>query len=161
MKIQSTFRLLPALLVLALCACDQPLTVEQQVIATIRQMEEKIEAGERRNFMEYIAEDFMGQNEAMTRDQVRALVVFQLNRNKRLSAQLFPIRVEETSEGLASANFKALVTGGPGWIPERGQVYDFDTQWRYEDDEWLLYRANWKPVPLDETLDKLPKIEID
>ena len=103
---------MPALLATMLCACGQPLTVEQQVIATILQMEEKIEAGERRNFMEYIAEDFTGQNEAMTRDQVRALVVFQLNRNKRLAAQLFPIRVEETGEGRASANFRALVTGG-------------------------------------------------
>jgi hypothetical protein len=161
LNIRFSTRLLPALLALFLFACEQPLTIEQQVIATIRQMEEKIEAGERRNFMGYVAADFRGQSELMTREQLRALVVFQLNRNKRLSAQLFPIRVEETGEGLASAFFRALVTGGPGWIPERGQVYDFETHWRLEDDEWLLARANWEPVPLDEALDKLPTIEID
>ena len=138
-----------------LAACGQPLTVEQQVIATIRQMEEKIENGERRPFMEYISEDFTGQDGRMTRDEVRALVVMQLNRHHRLHAQLFPIFVTETGEGRAEARFRALITGGPGWFPESGQVYDFETSWRDEGGDWLLEAARWDPVALDEALDGL------
>ncbi|MEJ2384093.1 MAG: nuclear transport factor 2 family protein [Xanthomonadales bacterium] len=148
-------------LVLFLVACSQPLTVEQRVIAQIRQMEEKIEAGERRAFMAHIAEDFVGRNGGMNRDQVRALVVFQLRRFERLQAQLFPINVTETGPDTATAEFRALVTGGPGWIPERGQVYDFSTAWQERDGEWLLIGADWAPVPLDEVLDKLPAPSID
>jgi hypothetical protein len=148
-------------LALLLVACSQPLTVEQQVIAAIRQMEEKIEAGERRAFMDHIAEEFSGQDGRMNRDQVRALVVFQLRRFERLQAQLFPITVTETGPDTATAGFRALVTGGPGWIPERGQVYDFSTDWRRSDGEWLLVAAEWEPVPLDEVLDKLPAPSID
>jgi len=143
---------LPLLLLAALTACDKPLTVEQRVIATIRDMEARIEAGERRAFMAHVSADFTGQREAMTRDQVNAMVLYQLNRHKRLQAQLFPIRVNETAPGRASATFRALITGGPGWIPENGQVVDFDTRWIRVDDEWLLQSANWTPVELDQAL---------
>ena len=139
-----------------LVSCSQPPTVEQMVIHTIREMEAKIENGERRAFMAHVAEDFTAQDGRMNRDQVRALVVFQLNRYERLQGQLFPIAVSETGPGTATAEFRALVTGGPRWIPESGQVFDFTTAWRLEDDEWLLVTANWEPVPLDQVLDELP-----
>jgi hypothetical protein len=148
--------LLIAVLAVVLAGCAEELTVEQQVIAVIRQMEQEIEAGERRAFMTHVADDFAGQSGRMNRDQVRALVVFQLRRYERLQAQLFPIRVRETGPDTATADFRALVTGGPGWIPESGQVYDFDTAWRLQDGDWTVVRADWKPVPLDEVLDKLP-----
>lgn len=139
-----------------LIGCSQPLTVEQQVIATIRQMEEKIEAGHRLAFMEHVDEAFSGQQGSMNRDQVRALVIFQLNRYKELQGQLFPISVTETGPDTATAEFRALVTGGPGWIPDSGRVYDFQTGWRQDGGDWFLVSADWKPVPLDEVLDNLP-----
>ena len=104
------------LIILVLAACSQPLTVEQQVIATIRQMEEKIEAGQRLAFMEHVDEAFTGQDGQMNRDQVRALVIFQLNRHKQLQAQLFPISVSETGPDTATAKFRALVTGGRAMV---------------------------------------------
>jgi hypothetical protein len=136
----------------ALAACSEQLTVEQQVIVTIREMEEKVEAGERRPFMDYLAGEFTAQGGSMNREQVRALFVYQLNRHKRLSAQLFPISVTETGEKEAAATFRALVTGGPGWFPESGQVFDFETTWKLEEGEWLLTSADWDPVPLEEAL---------
>ena len=143
---------LAALLIAGPLACSKPLTVEQQIIAVIREMETRIENGERRPFMSHVSEDFEGQKGSLTRDQLRALVIYQLNHHQRLHAQLMPIRVKETGENTASATFKALVTGGPGWIPDSGQVYDFETHWRLEDGEWMLYRARWTPTPLDEIL---------
>jgi len=146
--------LLPLALALLgiLSACGKQLTVEQQIIATIREMEARIEDGERRPFMEHISEDFSGQGGRMNREQVRALMIMQLNRYQRLQAQLFPIRVEDTGGDTAAANFRALVTGGPNWIPENGQVFEFDTRWRRVDGEWLLTAADWSPVPLEEVL---------
>lgn len=146
---------------LALTACSQPLTVEQQVIHTIREMEARIEDGQRRAFLAHIAGDFTAQDGNMTREQVRALVVFQLDRHKRLQAQLFPIEVVETGPLTAEAVFRALITGGPGWFPDSGQVYDFETWWRLEDGDWLLQAANWSAVDLDEVLENLPLPEPD
>lgn len=133
-------------------ACSESLTTEQQIIVAIREMEAEIEAGERRRFMQHIAADFQAQGSTLNRDQVRALVVFQLNRYKNLQAQLFPIAVSETSETTASAKFSALVTGGPGWFPDSGQMFDFETQWRLENGEWLLTAADWDPPLLEEAL---------
>lgn len=145
--------LIPGVLLLAvLSACSKPLTVEQQVIAAIREMETRIENGERRQFIKHVSEDFSGQNGQLNRQELRGLVIYQLNRHQRLHAQLFPISVKESGEETASANFRALITGGPGWIPDQGQLYDFVTLWRFEDGEWKLYKANWNPVPLDEVL---------
>jgi len=143
---------LALLLLYVLSACGQQLTVEQQIIAAIREMEARIEAGERRAFMEYISDDFSGQGGRMNREQVRVLMVMQLNRYQRLQGQLLPIQVEDYGDGTAAANFKALVTGGPNWIPESGQVFEFDTRWRKDGSEWLLTAADWNPVPLEEVL---------
>lgn len=150
-----TGRLLCLLLILLLAgsaSCSKPLTVEQQVIAVIREMETRIEDGERRPFMSHVSDDFSGQNGRLTHDELRAFVLLQLNRHQRLHAQLFPIRVTTDSEESAKATFRALITGGPGWLPDRGQVYDFETQWRKQSGDWMLHSANWTPVPLDKVL---------
>ncbi len=144
--------LLAALLMAAFSACSPPLTVSQEVIAAIREMETRIENGERRPFMNHVAEDFYGQNKQLNRQQLSGYIFYQLNRHQRLHAQLFPISVKETGEDTASAKFRALITGGPGWILDQGQFYDFETLWRYQDGEWKLTGANWNPVPLDEVL---------
>ena len=141
--------LVAVLLIAAFSACSPPLTVSQQVIATIREMEIRLENGERRPFISHVAEDFNGQNGQLNRQELQRLVIYQLNRHQRLHVQLFPISVVETSEETASAKFRALITGGPGWIPDQGQLYDFETLWRYEGGEWLLTSANWTPVRLD------------
>lgn len=135
-----------------LSSCSKPLTVEQRIIADIRQMEAEIEEGERAAFLGHFSEDFEGQGGVINRDRVTAMVIFQLNRYKNLQAQLFPIRVKETGEATAQADFRALVTGGQGLLPENGQVFDFVTRWRLVDDEWFIYAAEWGPVPLDEVL---------
>lgn len=131
-----------------LAGCGDELTVEQQVIAAIRDMEASIEAGERRAFMARVSDDFTGQGGSLNRDQLRALLIMQLNRYQRLQGQLFPIQVVETGAGAASARFRALVTGGPNWIPESGQVFEFETHWRRVDGEWLVHSADWTPVPI-------------
>ncbi len=144
--------MLAIFLIAAFSACSPPLTVSQQVIAAIREMETLIENGERRPFMSHVAEDFSGQKGQLNRQELNKLVFYQLNRHQRLHAQLLPIRVTETGEETASAKFRALITGGPGWLPDQGQFYDFVTLWRDEGGEWKLTGADWKPVLLEEIL---------
>ncbi len=133
-------------LVVFVTACNPPLTVSQQVIAVIREMETRLENGERRPFIKHVAEDFSGQNGQLNRQELQRLVLFQFNRHQRLNVQLFPITVTETGENKASARFKALITGGPGWIPDQGQLYDFKTRWHYEGGDWILISADWEPL---------------
>ena len=137
---------------LALAACGEPPTIEQRVVAEIRNMEAEFEAGERLNFLSHVTEDFRGQGGAMSREQLRALVVLQFQRYENIEARLFPISVEEISASEARAEFNALLTGGAGWLPEDGQLYHFRTHWRLEDGDWRLAAASWAPATLGDTL---------
>jgi len=141
------------ILICGLYACSQPLTVEQQVIAVIRDMEARIEDRERRPFMAHVAEEFTGQGHFTTRDQLNALILYHLNRNQRLQARLFPIHVTPTSQGKAEAFFRVLITGGAGWLPERGQMYEIVTQWQEQGGDWMLVSANWKTTMLEDVID--------
>jgi len=147
-------RIRPLALILVLSCltgCSQPLSVEQQVIAVIREMEARIEEGELRPFMEHVSAGFTGQQGAiMNRDQLKALMLAQLLRHQSVHAQLFPIHVTSDTPEEARARFRALVTGGPGWLPENGQLYQIDTRWRLQSGDWMLVAASWKPVAIED-----------
>lgn len=142
------FLLVAALAVVMLLGCGEKLTVEQQIIATLRNMEFAAEEGQHMDFMGYVADSFGGQQGAMDRREFHRFMVFQINENRRLQAQFFPIYVDETGENTASAHFRLLVTGGSGLLPERGQLFEVETQWLRNGSGWVLNLANWKAVQL-------------
>lgn len=131
---------------LILAACGEELSVEQQIIATLRNMETAAEEGEHFEFIGYVADDFSGQQGTMDRREFHRFMIFQINQNRRLQAQFFPIFVQESGEDMASAHFRILVTGGAGLLPERGQLFEVETEWARSGGDWLLLAADWKPV---------------
>ncbi len=135
-------------LVAGLQACSQPQTPEQQIIGVIRDMEALIENGERRPFMNHVDETFHGQGGYFDHPRLNAWLIIQFRRNYRLRAQLFPISVRVTDEISAIASFNALVTGGKGLLPERGQMLAITTEWRRTDGEWRLIAAQWQEIDL-------------
>ncbi len=139
------FTLLAALL---LVACGEELSVEQQIIATLRTMEEAAETGEHFQFMGYVAESFGGQQGSMDRREFHRFMIFQINQNRRLHAQFFPIYVQESGTDLASANFRLLVTGGGSLLPERGQLFEVETHWVRDGSDWMLEKADWETAQM-------------
>lgn len=133
---------------LMLSACGEKLSVEQQVIATIRNMEYAAEEGQHLEFMTFIADAFSGQQGAMDRREFHRFMIFQINQHRRLQAQFFPIYVNESGEDEATAHFKLLVTGGAGLLPDSGQLYEVETRWFRDGGDWLLIGANWEAVRL-------------
>jgi len=136
------------LLVLLLVACSEELTVEQQIIATLRNMEAAAEEGQHLEFMAYVADTFDGQQSSMGRREFHRFMIFQINQKRRLQAQIFPVHVQALDDNHASADFKILVTGGAGLLPDSGQLFEVDTSWLNNGGEWLLEKANWVPVRL-------------
>jgi hypothetical protein len=132
-----------------LAACKEELSVEQQIILTINEMETLAEAGERKKFMSHIAGEFNGQLGRMSKAEFNRFMIMQWNENQKLHAQLGPISVRETGPGTASAEFGGLITGGRGLLPERGQMLQFETSWILDDGEWLMETATWDPILMD------------
>ena len=137
-----------ALAALLLVACGEKLSVEQQIIATLQVMEEAAEQGEHFEFMGYVANSFSSQYGSMDRREFHRFMIFQINQNRRLHAQFFPIYVQETGKDLASAHFKLLVTGGAGLLPESGRLFEVETQWLRDGNDWMLEKADWEAVQL-------------
>ena len=46
----------------------------------------------------------------------------------------------------------ALITGGRGIIPERGQLYEISTLWIRDGNDWLLLKAEWTPAAFENVL---------
>lgn len=133
---------------LLLVGCSEELSVDQQIIATLRNMEYAAEEGEHFEFIGYVADSFSAQQGTMDRREFHRFMIFQINQNRRLQAQFFPIYVKETGEGMASAHFRILMTGGGGLLPDRGQLYDVETHWLRDGSDWKLEKADWKAVRL-------------
>ncbi len=117
---------------------------------TLRSMEDAAEAGEHFEFMDHVADSFDGQQGSMDRREFHRFMVFQINQNRRLYAQFFPIHVRELDTDKAFAQFRLLVTGGGSLLPDRGQLFEVETHWVRDGSDWLLEKADWEAVQLPE-----------
>jgi hypothetical protein len=116
---------------------------EQALRNTVAAMEAAAEKGDADALFDHIAGDFGG-NEGMDREAFRRYVMVMGLRRETVGVQLGPLDVQLFGDR-ASAKFTAALTGGPGWLPNRAQVYDVTTGWRLQDGEWMLISATWKP----------------
>jgi len=122
------------------CSRTPPEQALRQTIAGLEDAAEKRDAAALRDGL---AEDFVGPGGMDERGLARmAQGVFL--RHKDINANLGPLDMDVRGES-ATVRFTAALTGGQGLLPDSGQVYDVDTEWRLEDGEWRLVRANWKP----------------
>lgn len=135
-------------LCLLLSACSKEPSIEQQIIASLETMEEDAEAGRFRDFMKHIAPDFKGQQGTLDRQDFQRFMLLQVNEHRRVQATFFPIKVVGTpavaGEPEATATFRLLVTGGQGFLPESGQLFNVSTGWVREGGRWLLLSADWE-----------------
>ena len=105
-------------------------------------------------FMGYLAYTFSAQQGLMDRREFHRFMIFQINQNRRLQAQFFPIFVQEAGIDMATAQFQLLVTGGGGLLPDRGQLFEVKTQWQRMGGDWMLSKADWEAVRLIDRLDR-------
>ncbi len=127
-----------------LSACAKP-PVEEQLRATIDEMQAA--AIERRpsEFMYRVTEDFIGDN-GIDRAALHNLLRAQLLRNAAVGATRGPLDIELQGER-ATVRFSIVLTGGSGGLlPERAQGYAITSGWRVEDGEWRMFLAEWKPA---------------
>lgn len=137
------------LAVLLLVGCSEKLSVEQQVIGTLESMEIAAEDGSHLEFMRFVADDFSGQYGSMDRRGFHRFMIFQMNAHRRLQVRFFPIHVSEIDQDHASAQFRILVTGGRGLVPDSGQLFDVETVWLRDGSDWQLLKADWQPLQGD------------
>lgn len=136
-------RLLAALVMAALTACNAP-PDEEQILATIDAMEAAAEAGDKGGFLDHVASDFSGQGGAVNKEELGRMLNVQLLRHTRVSAVVSDPSVELFGDR-ATATMRVLVTGGSrAWIPESGRLLRVETAWKRDSGEWRLMTAHWE-----------------
>jgi hypothetical protein len=128
---------------LSLVGCSKP-APEQALRESIQQLEQHALKKDTGAFFEYFAEDFSG-SDGMDRDNFRRYVQLIWLQHKDIGVQMGPLDVKLMEER-ATVNFTVALTGGQGFLPDQGQIYQVQTGWRLEGDDWKLISATWKPA---------------
>ena len=133
--------LLFLVLILSLFACAKTPN-ERLLRETLDAMQA---AGEKRDvgaFMDFVSDDFSGQNASMDR---RALTAFMLGiRMRTENIGVTRTKTSITMQGeRAKVEFALIVTDGGKILPAQGQFVSAQTQWRFSGGAWQLVSANW------------------
>jgi type IV pilus biogenesis protein CpaD/CtpE len=125
---------------LSACARSDP---ERELRATIDTMAQAIERREPVEFLEALAEDFTRESGAFGKQDAKRtlLAVYLRNEKITVSAMVTEVRIEGDR---AYAKVRVVATGGSGLLPERGQIWDFDSAWRRERGRWKVFNAEWR-----------------
>ena len=127
--------------VVAGCAKTPP---EQALRETLAALQQGIEARDAGTIEEHLAADFVGPD-GLDRDGARRLAVLMLMRHDAVGVVLGPLDVQVSGQH-ATVRFTAAATGGSGrLLPDSAQVYQVQTGWRLEDEDWRMTSAIWEP----------------
>jgi hypothetical protein len=129
-------------LMVALIGCSRA-PAEQRLREAMTGLQAAIEAREVGEAMDYVGEDFIGTG-SLDREGARNLLRLMVLRHQTLGLSLGPAEVD-LFDGRASVRFTAVATGGQGaLLPQSARVWNVETAWRDDGDEWRLISAQWK-----------------
>lgn len=113
--------------------------VRQAIAATAQAAEQN----DPRGAIESLSEDFDGNGGQLERRDLANLIRLARLRGEHIGVTVGPVSVERRGERLV-ASFTASLTQGSRLLPDAAGVYQVETAWRREGDEWRCYNATWK-----------------
>lgn len=141
MKWMHRFAGLMMVLAFALAGChrkpDEVLI--RQGIDVAAQATEQVDASA---LLSQLTDDFDGNSNAMSRQDIGNLLRLAKFRGETLHAVLGPVDVEPRSERYV-ADFTVTLTSGGKLFPSQLGVYKVETAWRREGHDWRCYEATW------------------
>lgn len=135
-----SFALLALLAAIAGCRHTPDETRVREAIAAVEQAAEQADAG---GVVEPLSEDFDGNGGRLERKDIANLIRLARLRGEHVGVTLGPISVERRGERMV-ADFTVSLTQGSRLLPDAAGVYQVETAWRREGDEWRCYSATWK-----------------
>ena len=139
-KILSSLGLALVFVALAGCRHTPDETRVREAIASVEQAAEQADAG---GVVEPLSDDFDGNGGRLERKDIANLIRLARLRGEHIGATLGPISVERRGERLM-ADFTVTLTRGSRLLPDAAGVYQVETAWRREGNEWCCYSATWK-----------------
>jgi ketosteroid isomerase-like protein len=121
---------------------------EQRLRDTVATLQTAIETHDVGAMKKMLADDFVG-TEGLDRDGATRLAQLMFLQHRDISVSLGPLRLElspQSAPDHATVHFTAGLTGGSGTgLPDSAHLYEVETGWRLEGNEWRLTSASWTP----------------
>ncbi|NUO72617.1 MAG: hypothetical protein HOQ10_07870 [Frateuria sp.] len=112
----------------------------REAIASAGQAAEEADAG---GVVEPLSEDFDGNGGRLERKDIANLIRLAHLRGEHVGVTLGPVTVERRGERLV-ARFTASLTRGSHLLPDAAGVYQVETAWRRDGNQWRCYSATWE-----------------
>jgi hypothetical protein len=94
-------------------------------------------------FGKRLAEDFSGNDGEIERRQLINLLRMARLRHESIRVLMGPVTVEPRGARYL-ARFTVTLTSGGQLLPSDMGVYEVESAWRRDGDEWVCYAASWK-----------------
>jgi hypothetical protein len=131
------------LVMLLFTACTK--TPDETLIRqSLDQMVASVEQRLPKKVVEHLTDDFLAQDQ-MGVEEVRRFMIAQFFRNQQIHIVVTGVKIE-IQGSRALVQFRAAVSGGTNWLPERLEYYELTTQWQKTGGDWKMQNAIWKPV---------------
>ena len=119
---------------------------ETAIRQAIGEIADSISRKDASDIVSHLSPEFLDKDGRDTR-AIRQFMVIQFLRNKNIA--VFITRTEIRVSGqTATAQLHVGLTGMSGFLPERGEYYLVNLDWRKARNEWLLHRLDWEPLLL-------------
>lgn len=108
----------------------------------VNELVDVIEEHKEQDIKNYFANDF-SVAKRFNQNNFFLFVRYQIKRNKNISISLMnkDIKFHGT---YADVTADVLLLGAEGWLPERGQQYYVESQWKKENGNWVMSRLRWE-----------------
>jgi len=123
---------------LAGCQRSEP---EQAIRAAIDDIELAIGNGDAGAVKQHLSDGFL-LDEQLDRDAVYRMMIAQFLRFRQVKTLVSGLSIElhPNDPGRAFARADVAIAGMQGLLPDDGNLYRINSEWRLEDGDWLLYK---------------------
>jgi ketosteroid isomerase-like protein len=118
-------------------------SAEQALRGDIASLQAAIESGDAGAMVEFLAEDFVG-NDGLDRDGARRLAAVYFMRNANIGVTPGPLDVQMQGDHAMVRTTVVLTGGNGGILPDTGRIRDVTAGWRREGGDWRMTSLEWK-----------------
>jgi hypothetical protein len=131
-----------------LTGCSDPPRASVDIEKALDEIEQAVEDNKELPVLNRMHDDFelTRSGREMSRYEAKQLLGLTLRRHRDVGIVITNLRVEPdpVRGDAASARFNAMITSkyDSRLLPDSGQIYRVESEWRLEDERWLLYRLD-------------------
>lgn len=117
---------------------------EKTIRNNMQAMREALQDHDKDRFMKHVAASYRGQYHG-NHPALERFVSQQLENYEKIYIYMADTSID-IKDGTARVIFYAGTAGGPDQVPERGQLYKVQTNWKQFGGHWQLITARWRPA---------------